>query len=292
MDHTLSRLPDGRYTCALCHITWRNEPHSSCVGVPHFDYGSWPEGLYTATQLRRMHLKATDQPDGYYPLVKAPYHRYLYDSRKATPRRVPTEKQHEAIAKMQAALRETYTCQGCGRYDSSHGRSRFGVRHGYCAACRRETGSMLADAPRFPDVWPITKAILRRYRRVLVYNAAFDHRLLAVTASRYGLRVPGCQWTCLMEQYAVYHGAWSAYHRSYTWQSLAVACTCLGMEVQGEAHRATADALAALGVLRALAALDGQIAPYPVPMRESIQGDDHPFSFHVSSVLISRRLLL
>jgi len=46
---------------------------------------------------------------------------------------------------------------------------------------------MLASAPRWPFVWPTIKAILRHFRRVLVYNAAFDHRLLAATAQRYGL---------------------------------------------------------------------------------------------------------
>lgn len=104
MDHTLSRLPDGRYTCSLCHITWRNEPRSQCVGVQRFEYGAWPDGLYTATQLRRMHLKPDAEPDGYYPLMKAPYLRYLYDITKAAPRRVPTERQRGAITKMRAAL--------------------------------------------------------------------------------------------------------------------------------------------------------------------------------------------
>ncbi len=40
------------------------------------------------------------------------------------------------------------------------------------------TGEMLASAPHFPAVWPVIAAILRRFRRVLVYNAAFDYRLL------------------------------------------------------------------------------------------------------------------
>lgn len=34
MDHQLSRLPDGQYTCTLCKWTWRNEPRSQCMGVP------------------------------------------------------------------------------------------------------------------------------------------------------------------------------------------------------------------------------------------------------------------
>jgi DNA polymerase III epsilon subunit-like protein len=279
------------------------------------------------------------EPDGYYPLVKSPYHRYLYDIAKATPRRTPTEKQREAIEKMRAALIQTHTCQGCGFYDTSHDRSRSRLLQNYCAACRRAirhcerqaevcawakvyleqgnfvvldsettglspahddiielalvhasgsvlfssliqlqdparpdlaahihgiTGEMLASAPRFPELWPTIAAILRRFRHVLVYNADFDRPLLAATASRYGLRVPGVTWTCLMEQYAVYHGAWSNYDRSYTWQSLTTACDCLGITVPGESHHATADALAALSVLHALAMRDGHIAPFPV----------------------------
>jgi hypothetical protein len=35
-------------------------------------------------------LKPAAEPDGYYPLVKSPYHHYLYDIAKATPRRIPT----------------------------------------------------------------------------------------------------------------------------------------------------------------------------------------------------------
>jgi hypothetical protein len=106
MDHQLSHLSDGQYTCVLCRWMWRTKPRSPCVGVPCYEYGCWPNTLYTATQLRRMKLKPGEQPDGYYSLVKAPYRRFLYDIRKATPRRVPTERQREAISKMRAALVE------------------------------------------------------------------------------------------------------------------------------------------------------------------------------------------
>ncbi len=370
MDHQLSLSEDGGYTCALCQRRWRTKPHTSCVGVPCYEYGCWPQHLYTATQLRRMKLKPPDEPDGYYSLVKAPYRRLLYDIKKATPRRVPTLLQREAIAKMRAALVETYTCRGCGYSDASHGRSRSGVRAGYCPACWRElrhrrrqarvcawakaylqagdfvvldsettglgdrdevielalvhssgtvlfssliqpqdpqrpdlatyihgiTAQMLATAPRFVDVWPLIAAILRRFRRVLVYNAAFDHRLLAATASRYGLRVPGGAWECLMEQYAVYYGDWSSYHQSYTWQTLDMACADLAVSVEGEAHRAPVDALSALGVLKALAARADALAvatatatapaarlaptPTPTPAPEAagkLDADDLPF---------------
>jgi hypothetical protein len=31
MDHQLSLLSDGQYTCALCQQKWRAQPRSSCV---------------------------------------------------------------------------------------------------------------------------------------------------------------------------------------------------------------------------------------------------------------------
>jgi hypothetical protein len=63
---------------------------------------------------------------------------------------------------------------------------------------------------------------------------------------------------------------WSNYHGSYTWQSLSTASSCMGADVPGQAHRATADALAALGVLRALAALDRKVDEAR-PLREQCQ---------------------
>lgn len=298
-------------------------------------YGAWPASLYTYTQLRRMKLKPVAGPAGCYFIRKSPYQRYLYDIHTSVPRRVPTERQREAIRKMRAALVETYTCRMCGYYDRSHGQDKHAPRllMGYCPSCRWEirqqekqidicawahgyveklgswivldtettglgaddevielaivsssgavlfssliqpqdihrpdlathihgiTADMLRTAPTFPEVWPIITAIFRRYRHVLVYNAAFDHRLLDATAGRYGCRLPAATWDCLMEQYAVYYGAWHSYYRSYTWQTLQVACTCLGVEVTGEYHRATADALASLGVLRVLASYYAQ----------------------------------
>ncbi|HUZ04444.1 MAG TPA: hypothetical protein VMU62_03725 [Acidobacteriaceae bacterium] len=85
-----------------------------------------------------MKHKPGETPDGYYPLVTSPYRRYLYDIAKATPHRVPTERQHEAIARMRAALVQKYTYRGCGVFDGSHGQSGSGVTDGYCAACWRE----------------------------------------------------------------------------------------------------------------------------------------------------------
>jgi DNA polymerase III subunit epsilon len=113
---------------------------------------------------------------------------------------------------------------------------------------------MLVHAPTFPQLWPTIEGILSQHADVLVYNARYDKRLLAATAQRYGYRLPAGSWSCLMEQYAEYFGDWNDYRQSYTWQKLAVASMRLGVQVDGNYHRATADALCTLGILRALAA--------------------------------------
>ena len=46
------------------------------------------------------------------------------------------------------------------------------------------TQKILSEAPTFQEVWPTIKAILQRYRRVLVYNALFDCDLLETTVPR------------------------------------------------------------------------------------------------------------
>jgi ribosomal protein L12E/L44/L45/RPP1/RPP2 len=93
-----------------------------------------------------------------------------------------------------------------------------------------------------------------------------------------------------MEQYAIYYGDWSSYHRSYIWQTLESACADLSVSVEGEAHRATVDALSALGVLKALAAGASALtvatatataakqAPTPTPEAAGkLDADDLPF---------------
>jgi uncharacterized protein YprB with RNaseH-like and TPR domain len=55
---------------------------------------------------------------------------------------------------MRVALVSTYTCQGCCHYDASHGRSRFGLAHGHCAACQRA----IRHRKRQVAICPWTKA--------------------------------------------------------------------------------------------------------------------------------------
>ena len=58
---------------------------------------------------------------------------------------------------------------------------------------------------------------------------------------------------CIMEMYPCWHGAWHDYFQSYTWQSLGNAVQQCGLEFDGKAHSALADAKAALAILRFMA---------------------------------------
>jgi DNA polymerase-3 subunit epsilon len=62
----------------------------------------------------------------------------------------------------------------------------------------------LVDAPTFNQVAEQATVVLDR-RHVLVFNAAFDRRVLKQTYGRYGLKLPtGCRWTCMQDLFSIY----------------------------------------------------------------------------------------
>ncbi len=129
----------------------------------------------------------------------------------------------------------------------------------------------LESAPQLADVWPQVVAILRRYRRVIAFNAEFDSIMLERSARRYNLRVPRLTWVCLMQEVSWAWGRWSEWHQSYSYISLKGACSLLGVERSDQAHRALGDCQAARAVLYALVTKDGHIdleaPPAHVPAR-------------------------
>jgi DNA polymerase-3 subunit epsilon len=151
-EHQLQQNSDGWYVCERCNITWKQPPTGHCPAVKLYQYTTIPwDRLATYTQLKRQGLKPEnrEQPAGCYFRLRDTTYIYLYKIEEAQPRRTPTEKQREAIAKMRAALRVKHTCQRCGWYDDTHGkfRSRYyhgisvlkvgGEEHSYCEDCRR-----------------------------------------------------------------------------------------------------------------------------------------------------------
>lgn len=116
----------------------------------------------------------------------------------------------------------------------------------------------VARAPAFAREWLKIAALLDG-RRVVVYHAAFDARLLHQTLARYAAPgvtwlIPGLPWECAMEAYAAWYGAWSARHGSYTYKSLAFAAAATG---DAPDHSALGDARACRAVVRRLAVEEG-----------------------------------
>ena len=115
------------------------------------------------------------------------------------------------------------------------------------------TPEMLAGAPNWADIWPAAQAALEG-RRVGVYNAEFDLRLMKQSHTRAWLRwtLPEANFFCLMKLYARFYGDWDPRRGSYRWQSLEMA----GRQCQislPNAHRALDDCRLTRALLRHIA---------------------------------------
>ncbi len=115
------------------------------------------------------------------------------------------------------------------------------------------TNAMVSNAPTWPEVWPRLEPILAE-RRLAIYNADYDVRLLQQTQRVHGLTwdLPLSQF-CIMKLYAQYRGDWNARSGSYRWVSLDDARWQCHLELPN-AHRAKADTLLARAVLHYIAA--------------------------------------
>ena len=115
-----------------------------------------------------------------------------------------------------------------------------------------------ADAAGSPPIEAVLPRIRGRDQHLASYNLAFDERLIRRSLDLGGPAagswyLPAEQSHCIMEIYARYHGAWSDYHHSYTFQSLGNALAQCGLEFEGQPHRAMTDARAAAALLRYMA---------------------------------------
>lgn len=115
------------------------------------------------------------------------------------------------------------------------------------------TEDLLADAPRFAEVYARLHAVLHD-KLVLIYNAEFDTGRLSYMAQRAGLPPLVQRAQCLMNRYATFYGQRGSYG-SYRWQSLSAACKQQGIVLPADLpqHRALGDALTTLALLRHLA---------------------------------------
>lgn len=114
------------------------------------------------------------------------------------------------------------------------------------------SNAMVATAPTWPEVAERYASIVEG-RRVVAYNATFDSRLIRQTHQAYGLSAPVLDTDCLMLMYAVWNGEWDKRRESWRWCKLIEAAGESGV-ANPDGHRALADAVMTLGVLRYLQA--------------------------------------
>jgi DNA polymerase-3 subunit epsilon len=120
------------------------------------------------------------------------------------------------------------------------------------------TDEMLQDAPKWSEIHSqFLEAV--EDKLVVIYNSNFDTKAIWNTMWASGVEAVYFKSECLMELFSEYYGEYNDYFGSYTWQKLTTAAAHFGIETEG-AHRAKADCLMTLGVLKGMA---GKLEPEP-----------------------------
>lgn len=105
------------------------------------------------------------------------------------------------------------------------------------------TNQMVRTAPTWAQVWNEIHGLLKN-RRVAIYNAEYDVRLMQQSHDLHALRwtFPDSSFWCVMKLYADYYGEWDSYHGNNRWQKLGRAADQCGISMPN-VHRARGDAL-------------------------------------------------
>lgn len=106
-------------------------------------------------------------------------------------------------------------------------------------------------APGWMDVYPLLAGLLRD-RPVVVYNAAFDRRMIDGCCAAFGFEGESAEWHCAMQHYAAWAGVRSSHKRQrYRLHKLGDALAAFDLPPGN--HRALADAVACRSLVLALA---------------------------------------
>jgi DNA polymerase III subunit epsilon len=114
------------------------------------------------------------------------------------------------------------------------------------------TDALASNAPTWPEIWPEIETLLAT-RRIAIYNAEYDLRLLKQSHGAHGLNwATPISHFCIMKLYAQFRGDWNSRAGNYRWHSLDDARAQCGLDLSN-AHRAYADTLLARAVLQYVA---------------------------------------
>ena len=104
------------------------------------------------------------------------------------------------------------------------------------------TNKMVKNAPDWHDIHPQISSLLCG-RNVIAYNASFDARMLDQTCLHYRLPFISANYFCAMEMY-------KRHTYNHKWIKLSKAAWECGVDLPDEMHRALADTLMCLGIVR------------------------------------------
>lgn len=112
---------------------------------------------------------------------------------------------------------------------------------------------MVRNAPSWKDIHDCVMHLFSN-RRIAIYNAEYDLRMLRQCSDFAGCKLPDLsrQAKCIMNIYSKYVGEWSTKHGNWRWHKLSQAAQACGVDASG-AHRALADTRMTLGVLKHIA---------------------------------------
>tara|TARA_R110002049_G_scaffold247413_10_gene421616 strand:+ start:2568 stop:3185 length:618 start_codon:yes stop_codon:yes gene_type:complete len=112
--------------------------------------------------------------------------------------------------------------------------------------------SYLKDCPTFPELLNHLQSIVKN-KRVLIYNAEFDERLIDQTCEEDNCNYLNINTECVMQQYSRFIGKWNDYYSDYVFQKLI-----------GGNHSALGDCKATLEVIKNMA--ETELSGIPLEM--------------------------
>lgn len=93
---------------------------------------------------------------------------------------------------------------------------------------------MVADAPTLDELKDQIESLING-KHVRIYNASFDRQFIDLSGA--------AEVSCVMRDFAEFHGYWDTYYGNYAWWKLTEAAGYLRVDPDGvQAHRALADA--------------------------------------------------
>lgn len=140
-----------------------------------------------------------------------------------------------------------------------------GTMHPDATAKSGITDAMLVTCAPFTSIAEQVRDLLNG-KHVVIYNAAYDTRLIAAAFLACGQPVPAYQSRCAMLAYHKFSGR----PARAKWAKLDEACRAEGITPQGCAHRALGDCLSTLALLRHMAERTTGVYTSPLmPLEES-----------------------